>query len=229
MSKQYVILCVDDEPSILKSLERVLKLEGYKILTAMSGQDALKMLEKTHVDLIIADQRMPIMNGSEFLKIVREKYPNIIRIMLSGYSDFDSLLKAINEGEIFRFISKPWDSDELKEIIHLALEQNRIIHLVENLIKNVCDMVKMSDTIPVETSEDHRCIRLKIGKTDNILSEEILYKFISLLFNSLDNEKKENLGLSSGMITKEQGNIVITIDIEKGVTLKIELPDTNEE
>ena len=96
---QYTILCVDDEENILTALERTfLEEEDYEILTANSGEEGLKLLEGNQVDLIISDQRMPGMSGVEFLKKARELYPDTIRIALSGFADFDTITKAINEG-----------------------------------------------------------------------------------------------------------------------------------
>lgn len=118
-----VILCVDDEVCILKSLERSLLLEKYEVLTAKSGMEALQILEvrEGQIDLIIVDQRMPEMTGDEFLKLARHRFGPITSIMLSGYADLGSLMRAINEGEIYRFIAKPWDNNELLSVIRSAL------------------------------------------------------------------------------------------------------------
>ncbi len=118
-----VILCIDDEVSILKSLERCLVMSGFEVLTAKSGAEALLVLEARggRADLIIVDQRMPGMTGDEFLKASRDRFGPITSIMLSGYADFSSLMRAITEGEIYRFIAKPWDNNELLSIIRSAL------------------------------------------------------------------------------------------------------------
>ena len=106
MDKAYSILCIDDEDNILQSFNRTLR-KDFKIFLAKSGQEGLEILRKEKIDLVLCDQRMPKMSGFEVLRIAREEYPNVIRIMLSGYSDFESLVKTINEGEIYRFLSKP--------------------------------------------------------------------------------------------------------------------------
>ena len=112
--KRHTILCVDDEENILSALERVfLEEDNYEIITANSGKEGLKILEERPVDLIMSDQRMPEMSGTEFLKKSRVLYPDTIRIVLSGFSDFDTVTKAINEGEIYRLIQKPWEDSEL--------------------------------------------------------------------------------------------------------------------
>lgn len=117
------VLCVDDEVNILNSLKRLLRKEDYTVLTATSGSEGLSLLEKQPVQVVISDQRMPEMTGTEFLKKVKERYPNTIRVILSGYAEAPALLGAINEGEVFRFLTKPWNDEELKAEIQQCLAQ----------------------------------------------------------------------------------------------------------
>jgi diguanylate cyclase (GGDEF)-like protein/PAS domain S-box-containing protein len=113
------LLLVDDEPSILKALQRLLRREGYTIHTAESGQAALDILATHPAQVIVSDQRMPGMSGVELLSRVRELYPDTRRIILSGYSDISTLSDAINRGAVWKFIAKPWDDEALKaEIGH---------------------------------------------------------------------------------------------------------------
>lgn len=117
------ILCVDDEKNVLRSLERLLMDEDYEIITATNGDDALTLLaEQSGVQLVISDYRMPGMDGVDFLKQVNERWPETIRIVLSGFADTASIVGAINEGQIYKFIPKPWNDDELKVTIAKALE-----------------------------------------------------------------------------------------------------------
>jgi two-component system response regulator HupR/HoxA len=117
------VLFVDDDAKVLASLKRGLIEEPYNTIFANSGKEALDILKQQEVNVIVTDMRMPEMNGLELLKVVKEDYPHIIRMILSGYTDIDTLLKAINEGEIFRFIPKPWKSnEELKTIVRQAIE-----------------------------------------------------------------------------------------------------------
>jgi EAL domain-containing protein (putative c-di-GMP-specific phosphodiesterase class I)/FixJ family two-component response regulator len=118
------LLLVDDEPNILHALERVFEDEDYEILSASSGQEGLSLLEAHPAQIIISDQRMPIMTGSEFLTKVKELYPETIRIILSGYSDFQAIKDAINEGSIYKFFNKPWDDDLLRREIRDAFSIN---------------------------------------------------------------------------------------------------------
>ncbi len=115
-------MCVDDEKSILSSLNRLLRKYSYKILLANSGAEGLKLLEQSPVDLIISDMRMPEMTGAVFLSEVSKKWPDTIRILLTGYADLESTITAVNDGEIYRYISKPWDENHLVQTIKQALE-----------------------------------------------------------------------------------------------------------
>lgn len=115
------LLLVDDEENILKSLRRVLRGEPYHLLTAESGEAALVQLQTAHVDLVISDARMPGMDGATLLAEVQQRWPGCVRILLTGYADITTTVKAINEGQIYRYISKPWDDDELRLIIRQAL------------------------------------------------------------------------------------------------------------
>ncbi|WP_158206649.1 EAL domain-containing protein [Pseudoduganella flava] len=114
------VLLVDDEPNIVASLQRLLRREGYRILTANSGAEALNILATRKVQVIVSDQRMPAMTGSEFLSRVRDLYPDTVRIMLSGYSDLATVTESVNKGAIYKFLHKPWDDQALRADIRDA-------------------------------------------------------------------------------------------------------------
>jgi diguanylate cyclase (GGDEF)-like protein/PAS domain S-box-containing protein len=114
------LLLVDDEPNILNSLSRLLRREAYQILTATSPLEAFEVLAKHPVQVILSDQRMPEMSGTEFFSRVRQLYPDTIRIVLTGYTDLDSVTGAINRGAIYKFLTKPWDDDLLREQVREA-------------------------------------------------------------------------------------------------------------
>jgi response regulator RpfG family c-di-GMP phosphodiesterase len=115
------LLLVDDEENILRSLQRVLRKEPYELHTATSGENAMALLNEQAFDLVISDARMPGMDGPTLLAEIKKQWPWCIRILLTGYADIDSTVKAINDGQIYRYISKPWDDEELKLIIRQAL------------------------------------------------------------------------------------------------------------
>ncbi len=125
---QMTLLLVDDEPNILNALKRLLRREGYRILSAESAAQALDLLATHRVHVIISDQRMPIMTGTEFLRRVKDLYPDTVRLILSGYSELESLTDAINKGAIYRYISKPWDDERLKMEVTQAFRFYREHH-----------------------------------------------------------------------------------------------------
>lgn len=116
------ILLVDDEPHILKALERSLHRLDYHILTAPDGRSALAVLEQTHVDLLITDYRMPEVSGEQLLEIVRHLYPGLSRIMLTGYSSLDESQSIVESGLAHVLIRKPWNEDELRDLIASMLQ-----------------------------------------------------------------------------------------------------------
>lgn len=135
----HTILCVDDEENILSSLKRLLRKEGYRLLTAPSGAEGLKLLEENSVHLVISDQRMPRMDGTQFLAKVKEGYPDAIRIILTGYTDVDSITESINKGHVYKFLLKPWNDQSLKLEIKQALEQYDLIQTNKTLHEKVLE------------------------------------------------------------------------------------------
>ena len=120
LGERRTLLLVDDEPNITSALQRLLHRDGYHILTAASAAEGLELLALEDVQVIISDQRMPVMSGTEFLSRVKEMYPNTIRIVLSGYTELKSITDAINRGAIYKFFTKPWEDDLLREQIREA-------------------------------------------------------------------------------------------------------------
>ncbi len=120
------LLFVDDEPGILSALRRLFRPHGYRIFIAEGGAAGLEILEKEQIDLVISDMRMPEMDGAAFLKEVRGRWPKVMRILLTGYADITSTVAAINQGEIYRYISKPWDDNEIVTVVREALERQML-------------------------------------------------------------------------------------------------------
>jgi response regulator RpfG family c-di-GMP phosphodiesterase len=134
--KKITILYVDDEENNLFSFKAAFRIK-YNVLTAISGDDALKILEDKPVHIIITDQRMPNMTGVEFLEKVIEKSPDPMRILLTGYADMGAVVDAINKGKIFHYLTKPWNEEELDMTITRAydayLEKQRLKEMNEKL------------------------------------------------------------------------------------------------
>ena len=119
--KEITILYVDDEENNLISFKAVFRIK-YNVLTAISGEEAIKILKVKPVNLIITDQRMPQMTGVEFLESILDEFPDPIRILLTGYADMNAVVDAVNKGKIFHYLTKPWNEEELDIAINRAYD-----------------------------------------------------------------------------------------------------------
>jgi len=140
MEDKRTVLFVDDEPNILKSVQRLLRQEEVNVLCASTGEEALEILGQTPAQVIVTDQRMPEMSGVDLLSAVRERHPEIIRMMLTGFTEIKVAVEAINRGEIYRLITKPWNDDELRATIRQAFEQADLKDEIKRLNRVTRDM-----------------------------------------------------------------------------------------
>lgn len=166
------VLFVDDQEEILFLIKRMLKDEPYKVLFANSGEEALEVIKNNEIDVIVTDVIMPNMSGLELLEIVKESHPDMVRIILSGFSQIPTLLSAINNGKIFRYITKPWQVDnEAKGIIHDAIEYSRLIKAKKQdkmiSIDSFCDFLSQKGDIFVLAIND------KVVKAHSDLSHQV--------------------------------------------------------
>ncbi|HVK04384.1 MAG TPA: response regulator [Armatimonadaceae bacterium] len=130
---KHPILVVDDEPEILYSLRGLLRRE-FEVHTAGSAEEAMEVLRQHPVHAVMSDQRMPEMTGVELLTEVQGRWPDAVRMVFTGYSDIKAVIDAINNGHIFRYITKPWDADELKSVLRQACEEyDRVVERRELL------------------------------------------------------------------------------------------------
>jgi response regulator RpfG family c-di-GMP phosphodiesterase len=161
----HTVLCVDDELNILHSLKRLLRRENYRLLTAGSGFEALEMLKQNEVHLVVSDQRMPDMSGTEFLSRVKDDYPNIMRIILTGYTEVDSITESINKGHIYKFFLKPWNDNTLKLEFRQALEQYDLIQankrLDDTVVQQNRQLKEINEHLETMVGERTREIALK--------------------------------------------------------------------
>jgi putative nucleotidyltransferase with HDIG domain len=176
-ASQYKVLCVDDEPNILSSLRRMLSLEGFEVFTADSGAQALELLAKDTVNVIISDMQMPGMHGVELLEKVRQQWPHTMRLMLTGASDMSGAIEAINQGAIYRYIAKPWNDEELLSTIRAAIafgtlanEHDRLEALTIAQKASLNEMVDTLESRVQERTEDLRAAYIaSIKAFSNIL------------------------------------------------------------
>ncbi len=151
------ILLVDDERDSLEPM-RVLLEEEYHVLAAYSGKEALEILPTADVEMIIADQRMPGMSGVDLLARVREYYPNMIRLILTAYTDFDAMLKAINAGRVYRYIIKPWDVRDMRLVIRQAFEWKDLLAAKGRLDADLRDAHRVLTQRSLELEAAHNTI-----------------------------------------------------------------------
>ncbi|MFH1148060.1 MAG: response regulator [Pseudomonadota bacterium] len=187
------VLIVDDEVNILNALKRAVRREPYQVLTASSGMEGLKLLQEQRVDLIISDQRMPEMTGVQFLAKVKELCPDTIRIILSGYTDVNSITEAINVGNVYKFMLKPWEDDALKVTIRESLEMAKLLR--ENK--------KLADTI-TDQNEELRYLNKNLEREVENRTAEIQWQNEAL---KLVRDLIESLPIAV-IGTDEEGNIV---------------------
>jgi response regulator RpfG family c-di-GMP phosphodiesterase len=151
------ILCVDDEPSILSALRRLFRTKGFQVRVADGGQAGLEVLASEPIDLVISDMRMPEMDGVMFLEQVRQRWPDTMRLLLTGYADITSIMGAINRGEIYRYIAKPWDDNDIILIVRGALQQRAMEQeqrRLQALIKAQNDELKLlNSSLEVKVAE----------------------------------------------------------------------------
>ena len=126
--RRFTLLFVDDEEGVLAAMRRIFSDENYVIITVNSAAKALTIMESEPVNLILSDHRMPGMSGAELLKTVRERWPETIRIMLTGHADINSIMGAVKEGAVYKFITKPWNDEDLRLTVSLALQQYVLLH-----------------------------------------------------------------------------------------------------
>jgi signal transduction histidine kinase len=136
MKPRHSILVVDDEPDVVRSVKDLLRLD-YKVFTATSPDEGMKILQENAIDVIMTDQRMPEMTGVEFLKRARDPHPDATRLLFTGYADISAVIAAINQGNVYRYIAKPWDPDELQTIIREACERHDLIVQRKQLIDDL--------------------------------------------------------------------------------------------
>ncbi|MCK5124617.1 MAG: response regulator [candidate division Zixibacteria bacterium] len=177
MAENLTLLLVDDEPNVLKSLKRLFIDTDYRVIIANSGGEGLEKLKENAIQLVISDYRMPEMNGVEFLRLVKEQYPETIRIILSGYADVSAVVEAINDGEIYKFLAKPWNEQELLTAIMRSFEQYQLRienkKLTYKLQRQNFELEKLAKSLEDKVVERTRALELKnraLSIAQNILN-----------------------------------------------------------
>lgn len=143
------LLIVDDEEQILNTLRRQFSCD-YEVYTALDAEQAYAILRETPIEVVISDQRMPDMPGSEFLRCVKDSYPDVVRLLLTGYADLQAVIDSVNEGSIYRYITKPWDPDDLASAVRMAFSRHELIARNRQLMD---DLVEANRTLEARVAE----------------------------------------------------------------------------
>lgn len=190
------VLFVDDEQSIITTLRRVFRNSDFDPYFVGSGEEAINFLENNKIDVIVADYRMPEVDGLTLLKLVKEKYPDVMRIILTGYPDLTMLLDAVNEVSIFRVLLKPWRNDELMHAIRQALEYQRLIRKNRELIE-----------LTTRQNKELKEINSKLLS----LVEEKTREWLDIKEKLIQMDKLSILGFMTGVVAHELNNPLTAI------------------
>tara|TARA_B110000196_G_C21143160_1_gene664960 strand:+ start:1682 stop:3001 length:1320 start_codon:yes stop_codon:yes gene_type:complete len=215
------VLLVDDEENILKSIRRALRSSNIHILMATSGKEGLELLSNQAVNLIISDMRMPEMTGAEFLSKAANLYPEIPRILMTGYSDMDSTIQAINEGQISNYLPKPWNDSILKSIVADCLQGTQLKQHNEYLTKQL-----------IEKQVELEKINQSLEKTVEERTQEIIKKSEKLerANEQLNNTHNDMISLISDILALRDENSSkmseLKANIAKDIAENLELSST---
>ena len=156
----HTLLVVDDEPNVCDSVHDLLRRE-FKVLRAKNAEEGFKLMKENEVHIIMTDQRMPKVTGVEMLSKIRQGHPQAVRMLFTGYADLDSIITAINQGHIFKFLKKPWQPADLEESVReAAVEYDRLIDQAEEMARLRTELQLLRDRLHVLEEEVKR---LKTG------------------------------------------------------------------
>ena len=197
-ASQPKVLCVDDEPNILSSLRRLLRANGYQVLVADSGAAGLAVLQQEAVDVIISDMRMPQMNGAQFLAAARAAWPATMRLLLTGYSEVQSIQDAVNAGEICRYITKPWVDGDLLMVLRDVLERRQLeqekVRLEALTVQQNAQLRALNQSLEAKVEERTRLLKLEHTATI-AANAKLRHNFVVTIkiFSSMIEQRAHNL------------------------------------
>ncbi|AOW12504.1 hypothetical protein LPB72_15715 [Hydrogenophaga crassostreae] len=191
------ILTVDDEPSVLSALRRLFRLQGYKTLQATSGAEGLELLKANQVDLVVSDMRMPEMDGSRFLELVREHDESVSRILLTGYADMTATIEAINKGAIHRYMAKPWDDQDLVLVVRDALERRA-------LERRNAELVELTRVQNEQLRESNQTLEARVASRTDELQQ--INGMLEASYSELDQTFMLSVGVFSSLMEMRDGS-----------------------
>ena len=241
----YKILIVDDEPANLRILERLFRRQ-YTVITAPSGEEALELLSLHDVALIVSDQRMPVMTGIDFLKKAAEMRPQAVRIILTGYSDANALVEAINSGVVYKYVNKPWVNEDLMLTVQRALQHYETIknqHQLklenerlkarlkttrESFVQAVSEMLDLKDPHAHGHSRRVRNFAKSIGQQLSLEPDEIEQLSLAAFLHEAAHIGIPNYILCKTTALSEEEQWIMKQNLERGLKLLESVPDLEE-
>lgn len=214
------LLFVDDEPNILSALKRLFRPHGYRIFTAGGGAEGLEVMERETVDLVISDMRMPNMDGAQFLERVRAKWPDTMRILLTGYADVGSTIAAINKGEIFRYVSKPWEDNDIVLLVKQALD-----------LKNLAQEKRRLEELTLRQNEELRDLNASLEEKVLARTQEVRQTmgFLELANKQLKDSFITSIKVFSNLIELRErsmaGHSRRVADTARALAKRVNLPE----
>lgn len=217
------ILIVDDEPHVLSALQRLLRSEPYEILTTSDAREGIALARKEQPTVVICDMRMPELSGVEVLQAIGEVAPQCARVMLSGYSDITSTIDAINLGHLHRYLSKPWNEDELKIVLRELVGLNRLRREREDLAQKLAEKIHELETLNAELDKRVEARTQEVMQTNLFLDQahhELKLQFLSAVkvFSNLMEMRSPNMGGHSRRVG----------ELARGLAREMELPDNEQ-
>lgn len=214
-----VVLCVDDEPNILSSLRRLLRANGYRVLLAESGVAALEVLRQEAVDVIISDMRMPEMNGAQLLDKVRAGWPGTMRLLLTGYAEVQAIQDAINDGEIYRYITKPWVDADILLVVRHALERRQLeqekARLEALTVQQNAELKALNQSL--EAKVEARTRLLKVEHEATVTANQKLHRnFVTTIkiFSNIIEQRAQNRPGHTRLIAELAGKIGAVLGLD---------------
>lgn len=238
----YKILLVDDEPANLRILERLFRAE-YNVVTAKSGGEALELLGQHDIALIVSDQRMPVMTGIDFLKKAAEMRPHTVRIILTGYTDVNALVEAINSGVVYKYATKPWVNEDLRQTVKRALQhyetikaqhqfqlqnerlERRLQTTLDNFVKIITSLLDLKEpnlqTHVQQTAES----AVAVGQSLNLPLEELKQLSVAAQLHEFAHVNIPNQILFKTTALTEQEHRLLINNFERELKMLASVPD----
>ncbi|WP_164002782.1 response regulator [Pyxidicoccus caerfyrddinensis] len=216
----FKLLVVDDEPQVAHALRRLFRREGFDVQVAFNGNEALERLKEFSPDIVLTDFRMPGMTGSELLQRVKRSHPLALRLIISGYADFKSVVASVNDGEICRFISKPWDDAELVTYLKSLLRQR------ETMAQLYAPFRAAQPGVSAEVGLSDAAMVLKVQMSDPAFPAEQALSIIERFAGVL---AADSLKMVGGLLERYGGRLSFVAEVGGPQRLRLELPVRAEE